>query len=260
MRIAVSDGGNVYLASVSANPNPGPSAVKLLGNQRITLLRFVGDRRLVGAAGERVVSFDLAQVSRVGTVHTGSELPWPCNACPAMRLSMRPDGAAATVVGQRSTALILDLSTTVFDPIVINSGAPVVNYTEAIWTSDSSRLVLTADEGYDASDTEVLVVGEAVLRRWAERRVDRLGLARAPDGLIYDVGIRGEILVREAASGEVHLTIPGPGRSRTRRVRDRPADRLDRPRRRTGGICPGWPAQTRGPRHRRDAHGHRRSR
>ncbi len=209
-QLAVSDGGTVYVASVSDNPQPATSATKLPGNQRITLLRFVGAHRLVGAAGDRIVSFDLSRTSRLATIHTGIELPWPCNACSAIRLAMRPDGDALSVVGGQTTALVLDLTTPDLAPITIRSGGPVSNYTQALWTADNNQLILTLDQGYGPSETEVLTAGERRLRRWDEAREARLGLSRAPDGLIYDVDLHGEVLVRDPTTGQVRSTIPGP--------------------------------------------------
>jgi len=117
----------------------------------------------------------------------------------------------AAVVGEQATALVLDLSTPDREASLITAGPVVTSYTDAIWTTNSDRLVLNINVGSDTSDTEALVVGEVWLRRWSESRLERLGFAPAPNGLIYDVDRRGEVLVREPVSGEVRSTVRGPG-------------------------------------------------
>ncbi|MEU7811074.1 TIR domain-containing protein [Pseudonocardia sp. NPDC049154] len=212
-KLAVSDGGALYIADVGTTPPPASAALRLEGTGRLTQLRFVGPNLLVGAAGDRVLTLDLSRTNRIASHHIGPqyELPWPCNACPPMKAAVRDDGRAL-VTGGQPFSLIVHAESAGVRPQRLTTPDGELESTDALWLSDGDAQALVVMRRYSLG-TEVAAYDRATgaPRLWQPLREDRLGLAPAPDGLVYDVGLDGAVLVREPLTGTVRSSIAAPG-------------------------------------------------
>jgi hypothetical protein len=200
--MAVADTGTVYLAPISASSGSSSAAVRLDGNSYLTNLRFIDEQHLVAAADDMIVMWDLTRQNRLGQALSGDQfdVPWPCRACRGVTISTRPDGGAAAVVGGWSKALVLALDTAWPAARPLNLAEPLTAYTDAIWTSDGSYLVLSVhDQSVDQSG----------------------GLVAGSTGHLHSY-VRGDAHARRAGPGHRPAVLPDPGSQTLDRV-PRPA-------------------------------------
>ena len=207
-RLAASVAGTVYVTDIAAGPT-ATEPLALAGDTGVAALRFVGDNTLVGAAGNAVVTWDLARTSRISSGADGA-VPSPCNGCPGVDVVVRPDGGAVALLGGGADALVVRYdgarpTATSFT----TSGRAYID--DAVWSADD--LVVAVSDQRRTVDAEIHAADGKLLGTWPMARgVDAggLGLGRAVDGSVYDVDGLGRVLVREPATGRVLRTWPGP--------------------------------------------------
>ncbi len=209
-RLAASDAGSVYISEISTDP-PDRPLLALAGTGTVTALTFISDDVLIGAAGSQVVTWDLTRSSRILLDTTVAPVPVPCNACSGVEVAVRPDGQAAAVIGGYSGVLV---HFTDHDPVVIEFTAPLTDvYADVMWAPDGT-LILPLESYMPTSDAEIRSSGDGnLIGKWPVERdaaIHVMGLSRADDGSVYDVGGSLGVLIRDPRSGEILTSRPEP--------------------------------------------------
>jgi WD40 repeat protein len=205
-RVAVADGGTIYISDTSRGTTDSTSQLSLPGNGSTTALQFLGnDDHLVSATGSLLALWDLNHLGRIGT---GIEVkaPYVCEACAPPQTDISPNGRlAATVAGNPSTIYVHDLlpggSQYSF------AGGPQVTYQLLGWDSSSNKFFFISADGHTL-DTAQVDDGIRIVER---RRIP------FSDYGVLAFSQAGNRLIEISSSGSVQI-VPLAGAGRVVRI------------------------------------------
>ena len=217
-RLAIAEGGVIYLAPLAPPAANRPGAIALRGGGAVDsdLIRFAGDaRHLVSASDEKLAVWDTGQLDRLATV---SRLPLgtSCTACGPPQLAVSPDADGEEL------AVSLDGSAALKTPALIQSLTPgagaaerlsasgLTSFAAPVWLGGGAAVAFPIEDKDPFSDRPPAVPERA--RAWttdAERGI--AVTARGADGRsVIVVDGRGQIFVHDGESGDVRARLPGP--------------------------------------------------
>jgi len=205
-RVAVADGGTIYISGTARGTTDSTSQRSLPGNGSTTAVQFLGDDdHLVSVAGSSLALWDLSHAGRIGT-RIRVEAPYVCEACGPPQTDVSPDGRlAATLAGSRSAIYVHDLrpggSQYSF------AGGPQGSYQLLGWAASGSKFFFISGRTLEAGQAGAGIVER---RRIPLPSYEVLAFSQAGDRLIERSGPDIQI-VPLAGSGSA-VRIPGPHR------------------------------------------------
>lgn len=207
---AIADTGTIYVSETTSGRSTTGVPIALTGNASVATdgLTFTGDdNHLLSASENSVVYWDLSQLSRIGS-RASMTVPSACNGCSGPRVAVRPDGAAvASVDGDGISAVVHSLTSPSGSEAVFRSGS----YGRPAWSADGRRLFLPTSAG---GEVRGLAASFPPFSRWPSFRPQAEPPAAA--GLtaggrrIVVIDDQGDVLVRDASTGQVVRSIRGP--------------------------------------------------
>ena len=208
-RIAVADGGTIYVSDTSHRTPNSTSQLSLPGNSSTTAVQFLGDdEHLLSATGSSLALWDLNHPGRIGT-RIQVKAPYVCEACPPPQTDVSPNGRlAATLAGNPSTLYVHDLSPG--GSQYSFPGGPPVSYQLLGWDSRSSKIFFMSADGHTL---EAAQVGNGI--RIVERRripisdYEILAFSQAGKQLI-EISNSGSIQIVPLVGTGREVTIPSP--------------------------------------------------
>jgi hypothetical protein len=192
----------------------------LTGDERLTLLQFAGATRLVGAAGDRVVTWDLDSRGPIVASYddTSIQVPIPCSACAAVSVVSRPDGHAFAMTTSTPDALVVEPGPQGVHGVAFEDLG--ITYTGAAWTADGDRLVLRTQAFIGSGGTAQAEVHDGAnanrtIGAWPDLAADPAdgaihAVGPGVDDTIAEVDTTGTVRLRDPVTGTVRRTLAGP--------------------------------------------------
>ena len=199
-KLAIADGGVVYVARVASPGEPREPPAQLTGPGGVNsgAVAFFGDgEHLVSASGDKVVLWDLGRLDRLAQTRR-TAVGSGCNACDGPALAVSPDGRQAMILGSFGGGVIQSLrkdGRAVRLPTGAN-GRPV-------WAADG-RVALPLDVSEVPADLPPQV------HVWSASDADsgivKTGLTGDGQGVIVVSG-RGRVDIRDFATGALRSSM-----------------------------------------------------
>ncbi|MBY8874213.1 TIR domain-containing protein [Micromonospora sp. PLK6-60] len=203
-RLAVVDGGTVYVSATDRGDDLVTSQLALPGNSTTVAagLRFFGaDERLLMITGSDLVVWNLQQITRAGR-STPVPVEPGCSACPPPQVDIRPDGGAVAVLdADGSHVAVRPLEPGALDTTLT---APSVTYTAVGWAADGRSLFLNTNTA--GIQVHAAAPGLPRVRQLSGPDIGAQPLGLTPDrrGLLYVAEDQpGRFWVRNVATGEI---------------------------------------------------------
>ena len=209
-RVAVGDGGTVYVYSAAKGVAPQQGQHILSGNSSTPEIQFLGDdNHLVSAAGSSLALWNLSQFSRIGS-QTQVAVTMACNACGAPLVEPSPDGRDVAILGGLPARIVVHGLGPGAAQQIIGSGISD-SYGLLGWNSSSSSVFVLRNRRLEA----VPVDGRQVTDRHSisASQYSVLAFSQARQQFVeYDAA--GDIRIVGLARGEVDRSIADPGHAK----------------------------------------------
>lgn len=140
-RVAVADGGTIYVSGTSPGSTANTYQLSLPGNNSITAIQFLGDdNQLVSVTGSSLALWDLDQAGRIG-LKFQIKVPYACEACPPPQPYISPDGKLAATLAGSGEIYVHDLFSGNSD------GGALASYQFLGWDTSSNKIFFTSSNG-----------------------------------------------------------------------------------------------------------------
>lgn len=209
-RVAVADGGTIYVDQTGATGPGSQPQEALTGNAVISALVFIDNDRLLSASGSSLTLWDLGQISRITeqkniTVNAG------CSGCGPPQIALRPDGKAVAVVDGSGYAITVHAMTGETDQTVIGGTQLLGSYGLLGWSADSRQLFITTPD--DTLEVHAAGPGLPLIEKWP---ITSASVATGDDiprnaQVLHD--LHGHIELFDPAKGSIVRLFTPPGDS-----------------------------------------------
>ena len=206
-KLAVADGGTIYVSKTHARGTSGSPPVELTGNAEISEdgLEFLGSGdQLVSATGSKVTLWDTRQLSRISTSYS-AQVPFGCVACPGPRVGLHPDGRRVALTSSSGDFELVVQALGRLRPMLEKRAEFPAAWGPPVWREAGAELVVPVS-GRDQIQVLDLHRRGKVIAEWplglGESDVVADGLSRGGHQLVL-LGSGGEVQVRNARTGRV---------------------------------------------------------
>jgi WD40 repeat protein len=206
-RVAVGDGGTIYMYASGKGVPPQAGQHALSGSGNTPFIQFAGgDDRLVSASGNSIALWDLRQFSRIGSQEPIA-VTWACEGCGAPSIHPSPNGRYAAIFGGNpGRTVIHGLGDSPAQKIIQGAGIVAGTYPVG-WSTGGDDVYVVASGLLDA----VPVNGGRITQQRSVRdaRFEVLSFSAARQELIEDD--ETDVRVISLADGQTERAIGVPG-------------------------------------------------